>query len=233
MRKVAVFVEGMTEQRFVVNLVEELLGNKAALIQRGELHKGAINYQPITGTRSDTAATVMVLVVDCRGDEQVKTQIRDQYQWLVAAGYGAILGLRDVYPFLRAKIPNLQAALNAGLPTYPVVPSMHLAVMEIEAWFIAETTHFDRLHPALTVAAIGAGGFNVHQPCEAWNHPAETLDEIYKLVGCRYLKRDGSKSNRRVSRTLKALSFDRLYEVNRPAIVALDAFVFAIEGAIF
>jgi hypothetical protein len=29
-----------------------------------------------------------------------------------------------------------------------------LAVMEIEAWFLAETTHYARIDPAITMAAI-------------------------------------------------------------------------------
>ena len=231
MRKVAVFVEGLTEQEFVVELVSAVIGAKGVNVVLGRQWKGKVVVEPST---IDPVLAFLVLVIDCSNDEQVKTQIRDQYSSLVAAGYTAIIGLRDVYPLARADIPAIQAGLLLSLPTGAVTPEMHLAVMEVEAWFLAESTHFSRLHPSLSVPFIVAGGIDVASTNgEAWGHPAGVLHAIYGLVGMSYMSPKGQKSKRRVQRTLRALSFDELYVSVRATVPSFDAFVTSIEDALF
>ena len=231
MRKVAVFVEGLTEQEFVVKLVSAVVGARGINVVLGRQWKGKVAIEPTT---IDAVLDFLVLVVDCANDEQVKTQIREQYPSLVATGYTAIIGLRDVYPLARADIPAIQAGLSLSLPTGAVTPEMHLAVMEVEAWFLAESTHFSRLHPSLSVPFIVAGGFDVASTNgDAWGHPAGVLHAIYNLVGMSYMSRKGQKTKRRVQRTLGALSFDELYVTVRGTIPSFDTFVTSLEVALF
>jgi len=230
-KKLAIFVEGMTEQELVVALVRELVGLRGLHIELAEQFRGRVSIQPI----SPPAGTeFFVLVVDCHNDDQVKTQIRDQYSSLVQAGYTSIIGLRDVYPNSAADTPRLTQHLMTGLPTQPVVPSMHLAVMEVEAWFIAEASHFARVHASLDTASIAGGGFDVvNTPSEAWPHPAATLDGIYKLAGRRYLASSGQKTKVRVQRTIRALCFTTIYQQTRSNVPAMDQFIGSIEQALF
>ena len=66
--------------------------------------------------------------------------------------------------------------------------------MEIEAWFVAEHTHFARLDPTLTCGRIQkAVGFDPSKDnVENIRHPSAKLDQIYQLVGKRYTKRKAS-----------------------------------------
>lgn len=230
MKKVAIFVEGMTEQEFAVQFITALANNSGLHIALGNQWKGKIQ---ITGTTPEGNVDLYVLIIDCANDVQVKTQIVDQYPSLVMAGYTAIIGLRDVYPYKHVDIPNIQKYLAVGLPNGPVSPQMHLAVMEIEAWFLGETTHFTRIHRDLTIPFIVSKGFDVEKiPCDSWEHPAEILDAIYQLVNARYSK-DGRKTRRRVLRTTRALSMEDLYLTVRGRIPALDGFISSIETALF
>lgn len=231
MKKVAIFVEGMTEQRLLIALVSEMVGRKNIHFELAEQFRGCVS---IKSTAAPIGVSLFVLIVDCKGDEQVKTQIRNQYQSLVAAGYSAIIGLRDVYPHDASKVDLIQSMLLVGLPSGPVVPIIHLAVMEVEAWFLAEVTHFQRIHPDLTLDKIINAGLDVEStPPEAWAQPAKVLDEIYRLVQSRYLTNAGAKRRNRVDRTIGALSFDELYGSIRYRVPAMMAFFGSIEAAIF
>ena len=185
MRKVAVFVEGLTEQELVVELISALIGVRGANVVLGRQWRGKVVVEPGSIV---PGVDFLVFVIDCSSDEQVKTQIREQYPTLVASGYSSIIGLRDVYPLTRADIPAIQAALVVGLPRGPVIPEMHLAVMEVEAWFLAESTHFARLHSSLTVPYIVENGIDIASTAsDAWDHPTVVLHRIYKLAGMSYV----------------------------------------------
>jgi len=75
----------------------------------------------------------------------------------------------------------------------PAVPvDVVLAVMEIEAWFLAEHTHFQRIDSRLTCEAI-SHEFRFdpsRDSAEAIRHPSNRLDEIYHLVSKHYHKRE-------------------------------------------
>ncbi len=231
MKKLAIFVEGMTEQELVIALVREIVGIRGLHIELAEQFRGKVSIRPIS---PQPGTDFFVLIVDCRSDEQVKTQIKDQYPYLVRAGYTSIIGLRDVYPNAAADAAKLALHLMDGLPTHPVIPSMHLAVMEVEAWFIAENSHFARLHPLLEPAHIAAGGFDVSgTPPENWPHPAKALDDIYKLAGRRYLTYSGQKRKARVQRTIRALCFETIYQSTRYRVPAIDKFIGSVEQSLF
>ncbi len=80
--------------------------------------------------------------------------------------------------------------------------------MEVEAWFLFEHSHFERIHPSLTPVLIQTGlGFNpAVDDMEQRPQPAEDLHQAYKLVGLAY-------NNRRANalRTINALDFANVY----------------------
>jgi hypothetical protein len=113
--------------------------------------------------------------------------------------------------------------------TGPIPVQMHLAILEIEAWFLEETTHFLRIDPLLTPAAIAAAGFDLGgTPGASRPHPAETLDNIYKIAKKRYRKRA-----RHIKRTLAALSHDEMYVTVRGVAPSFDEFLTSIEASLF
>ncbi|WP_326538604.1 hypothetical protein [Pseudorhodoferax sp.] len=231
MKKTAIFTEGLTEQLFSEAVIRHLAAQHQFSIQFAYQHAGKLLYE---GNEPNMAATHFFLVVDCRNDAQVKTQIVDNYAALVKAGYSSIIGLRDVYPLTQADVPRIESALNFGIPAGAVPVSIHLAVMEVEAWFLAEVSHFPRISNALSVDAIVKNGMDIRSvPPQQWHPASQTLDEIYKIAGLRYLYNDGRKTRSRISRTVKALSIDALLENTVLANVPeLSRFIESIKIAI-
>ncbi len=225
--KIAVFVEGLTELEFVWSLVKAVCGQRGIDLEVREQSHGRLVFVSLNRVPEPSA---YLLIVNCKSDGQVKTQIRDQYTSLVAADYTHIIGLRDVFPFAHADIPKLKSALAVGLPAGgPVGVEMHLAILEVESWFLDEITHFERIDPALTHAFLVAGGFDViATPGEAWGNPAETLDNIYKLCGKRYRKK-----LRFIQRTVNSLSPEELYVNVRSRAPSFDEFLGSLERALF
>lgn len=225
MKKVAIFVEGMTEQKFVIKLLTEWFNSLGIQVQQAKRLSHTISMQTVITPTSTLDA--FVLVVDCSGDEQVMTQMREQYQTLINANYTALFGLRDVYPKTHAEVSRLRFGLQRSLPQGPLIAQIHLAEMEVEAWFIAESSHFARIHPKLTLKRIAKGGFALDVPCESWPNPAQTLHQIYQLEGLAYKKR-----TRQVERTIAALSLTEIAISVLPAVPAFREFVDAIGIAV-
>ncbi|HRE17969.1 MAG TPA: hypothetical protein PLW86_13035 [Rhodocyclaceae bacterium] len=207
-------------------LITALCGDRGIDIEIREQYAGKLL---IVSLQQAPGATNHVLIVNCHQDGQVKTQIRTQYASLVAAGYTKIIGLRDVFPFAHADLPKLKAATNTGLPSGPIPVCLHFAILEVEAWFLDEITHFERIDPGLTPAAIAAGGFDLLNKCgETWPHPAKALDEIYQLAQKRYRKK-----RRHIERTMSALCPEELYVTVRNRAASFDGFLSSLEASLF
>ncbi|NJO94622.1 MAG: hypothetical protein HC820_10385 [Hydrococcus sp. RM1_1_31] len=95
-----------------------------------------------------------ILIYNSGSDNSVASDIRDQYSSLVASGYSMIVGLRDVYPISAAQKDRLERGLQYALPKGSVPAYIVLAVMEIEAWFLAEWNHFIKVDASLTPVSI-------------------------------------------------------------------------------
>lgn len=230
-KKLAVFVEGHTEQEFTIRLLTELAGKRGIAFEVQEQHHGQLSFVEIrtSNVSSTQPHEIQVLVANCCNDAQVKSQIKDRYNSLLGAGYSLIVGLRDVYPLSHSEINDLLRFMPEGLPKGAVPIHMHLAVMEIEAWFLEETTHFSRIDSAITSNEIIANGFDYQNSrAHELGHPAETLDAIYKSVGKRY-----SKNKRQIQRTVRKLSYEELYINTRPKAPTLDGFIATLEVGLF
>lgn len=221
-KKFAVFVEGATEQEFTIRLLTELAGHYSIEFEIHTQHRGSLNF---TELRTNQTPDIHILVANCCNDEQVKSQIIDQYESLKLAGYSLIIGLRDVYPFNHDDIETLERGMSFGLPAGDTPIHIHLAIMEIEAWFIEETTHFSRIDNGITLATLVDNGFDHNNICASeLAHPAETLGNIYKHVGKGY-----SKNKRQVQRTIDALSYEELYINTRQKSPSLDNYIISLE----
>ncbi|WP_101689134.1 DUF4276 family protein [Dysgonomonas massiliensis] len=196
MRRIAFFVEGQTEQIFLNRLVQEVLGvdNTNVILKQ---YRGGANVpkREINITRSISLdPRYEVLISDCGSDNRVKSEMMDQTRSLRSRGYEMLVGLRDLYPMSLDELPRLEKGLKFFPKTYEK-DSGHLdmivAIREIETWFIAEYTHFEKMDKRLTNQLIQRRlGFNPStiNP-EIIEHPAKTLDDIYRLVGKTYIKR--------------------------------------------
>jgi len=226
LKKLAIFVEGLTEQEFAIRLLKELAGKRGISFNIQKQHRGHLSLVEL---RSHPNPDVEVLIANCDTDNQVKSQIAEQYDSLNKAGYSLIIGLRDVHPLTHKDIPTLLKYMSTGLPNGGAPIHLHLAILEVEAWFLEELTHFERIDPNITKADLLAGGFDPEN-IRAFNleNPARILDEIYKRAGKRY-----TKQRNRIQRTIDALCYEDVYIKVRQNAPSLDGFIGSLEAGIF
>ena len=212
MKKLAIFLEGQSERLFVEALIGYCAVNSDVQIvsKRGNLGR---KYQrvffEVNATKIGTGGDIFILVIDSGSDGGVASDIKELYQNLVDQDFSLIVGLRDVRPdFSRQDINKLRRGLSSSVQTIQKLPvEFHLAVMEIEAWFLAENTHFKTFDRRLTRANIVnvLGFFPDDDIAETREIPSEDLDRIHSIVGKSY-----DKSHAVVSKVVGSLSYQNL-----------------------
>jgi hypothetical protein len=231
MKKLAIFVEGQTEQIFIERLLIEIAGAKGLQIQCYTATGGACGARSLKQLKvsGDTGKfNRFVMLVNSSNDGRVRSDIGDQYDGLVNAGYSSIIGIRDVYPDVPLNdINKLRNGLHFNLKASPIQVLFVLGVMEIESWFIAEHTHFTKLSPSLTVQAITTAlGFDPESDdLQMRPNPASDLHASYKLAGFAY-----NKSRKNVERTVNLLDYARLYLETPNRFPDFAAFIASIDS---
>ena len=200
-KKIACFVEGQTEIILVEKLFQEIAGYKKISIETYKFQGGKANriIQPHKlSTIKD--APFFVLLYDCGCDAHVVSDIGKQHESLTNKGYEKILGLRDLYPKSLSEKEQVEGGIKGwlklvqpmGIPIY-----ITLAVMEIEAWFLAEWHYFEkldsRLSPDFILQELGLDLINID--VEQRLHPSQDLDDIYHLIGSKYDKSEEISQN--------------------------------------
>ena len=180
----------------------------------------------ISGKSQITDQGYYVLIRDSGNDERVQSDIREDCTVLAKSNYEKILGLRDVHPFEFNDIPKLLKHIRHGMPNNIIPIKVILAIMEIEAWFIAEKSHFQQIHPLLTEkTVINFLGFDPSSnDVETLPHPFEVLKSIYGLAGQFYTKKKIS-----LERTMDALDYDKIYLALKYDVNSLGRFISEID----
>ena len=211
-KKIACFVEGQTEQIFVERLFQEIAGYKKISIETFKFQGGKGN-RIIQSLKPSIVkdAPFFVLLYNCDCDSQVLSDIRKQHESLTKNGYEKILGLRDLYPKSLSEKGQVEGGIKGwlklvqpmGIPIY-----ITLAVMEIEAWFLAEWHYFDKLDNRLSPDFILQElGFDLRTiDIEERLHPSQDLDKIYQLIGGKY-----DKSEKISQEIINFLDYEFLY----------------------
>lgn len=212
MRRLAIFVEGLTEELFAERFLTEVARGRGLGIEKRRASGGKAtrrSFTQITFPSGSSTPQFYALIVNSGSDNRVKSDIRENYASLVAKGYRTIIGVRDAYPEAKsiAEVPYLRKSLAYKIPTKPCDVTFVLGVMEIEAWFISEYTHFSRVSAKLTLDRITKTiGFDPSKAdIQRRRCPAKDLDTIYKLARLRYIKEEEL-----IRRTLNALNFKRI-----------------------
>jgi hypothetical protein len=185
----AIFVEGQTELIFVEPLLFKVLGYQGLRIELEEQYGGLYHEIGVRGAPPGNAC-YNVLLVNCACDGKVLSAIEERANKLRNAGYDRILGLRDIHPRPSDELEEIYALTANRLVSMPLPCKLIIAVREIEAWFIADTEHFVRYNPLLTLAFIQQeiGVDVVQQDVEQIPHPSELLKKIYNLVGAHTIR---------------------------------------------
>ena len=229
MSKLAVFVEGFTEQIFFENLIDNIAHRQNIRIRKMKARGGSLHSPRILELESedvDTGQKHFVLIVCSSNDNRVASDIKEQYNGLVRSGYSVILGFRDLYPIARTELARLEKGLYRFIPTQPINVQFEIAVMETEAWFLSEHTHFQRIDAALTVPRISqALGFDPSvDDMTIRPHPAEDMNNAYRLVGKSY-----TKSRIQLQETVSALDYGQLYFDTSNRLPPLKRIISAID----
>ena len=227
MKKLAVFVEGYTELIFAERLIEEIAGRQNVLIEKRTIRGGTTVPRTmivLESVRPQTEESFYVLLVDCQGDSQVVTRIKEEHSNLTASGYTKIIGLRDVRPtFSHADIPRLLTTLPANFSRDLIPVDLVLAVLEIEAWFLAEHTHFHKVNSSITVESIVTHlGFNPRDDDMTLRlEPTKDITDAYAIGGASYVK--GGE-------TIKHLDYSEIYLVTSEKIPQLKQLTVSIDN---
>ncbi len=237
MKKIAFFVEGLTEADFVKIYLKEVTSQRG-LISVKEFKGGKSSPRVYSQVYSNNAGSDYVVDIYVSGtDNRVNSDILDNLSSLATSGFTTIIGLRDLRGqktdgsmFVLADLPSVERAnLRIFSGKIPRVHSV-VAVMEIETWFMAETNHYANIDTSLTQAIItsNAAALGVNPYIDDLTQvaqPAEKLNDIYHLVGKAY-----DKTAARRQRTIKALDYANLY-MNVPArLVKFCEFVKIVDS---
>jgi hypothetical protein len=231
MKRLAVFAEGGTEQAFVEKLLIEVAGTKNIQIRKEKHRRGANgtdrSRKLVAVTGAGGGHEYYALIVDCGNEERVKSDLLENYESLCKNGYNAIIGIRDVRgKYTAADIPALVTYQRYGLKTSPVNPLMVLAIMETEAWFLAEHTHFGRINDRLTLEVV-TSTLNFDPAVgnvETRERPADDINLVYQTVGDQYIKTPES-----IQRTIDALDLDQMYLIVTDRVPAFKLLVNAVN----
>ena len=194
MTKIAFFVEGKTERIFIENFLDsyythpffnvesyELKGQRATIVTKSNYEDDTVNYQ--------------FLIFDVGGDGRVASAIYERHNHLInQIGFSHIFGIRDLFPYSIEQLDSIETIFNKIYNNDPILQKISLvvAIMEIEAWFLADFRFFEKVNPGLTSTTINESlNINIEEDdIEAYKHPAKIIDKIYQIVGRHYRKRE-------------------------------------------
>ena len=230
MKKLAIFVEGLTEQILVRHMLKAVLDRNRIAIQTVKItggHNVRMSFTVMRAAHVDYQTDYYVLIYDCGGESNVKGYLMSQREKLVNNGYTQILGLRDVYPnFVREEVPKLRRGLNYQLPQKKAFTRIYLAIMETEAWFLGEYRHLKKISPRLTPEFIEKHlGFNPRtQNMEDRERPALDMKAAYHLAG-----HDYTKKRDRLNAVVSKLDFQFFTHELAQKMNSLGSFVEGLE----
>ena len=231
MRRLAIFVEGLTEQILVRKMLHAVLDRKRIAIQTVKItggHNVRMSFTVMRAANVDRQTDYYVLIYDCGGETNVKSYMLARRDKLIKSGYHMILGLRDVYPnFEREEVPRLLKGLNHKLPQRKAATEIFLAVMETEAWFLGEYKHLKKVSRKLTPGYINKNfGFNPQtENMEDREHPSDDMKRIYQAAG-----HDYTKKRDRLNAVIGKLDFNYFTHDLADKMPSLGAFVEGLEA---
>lgn len=196
MIKIAIFVEGITERKFIKKLVYQRYASVTNVLVKEMVLRGKDNYfQPIT-INQEQGIDCLFLVIEAPEYSKMLSMVMDNAENMIKnIGYAFVIGLRDLIPNRRnekAAVVNAIDRLLSGLTIRNRIDII-LAVMETEAWFLYDWQLFQRIDTTLSPSCI-KGALNIDlindDPELQYEHPSYIMDKILRLVRLRYRKHE-------------------------------------------
>lgn len=201
MKKVAIFTEGQTEQIFVRHFLEEKIGWDKVSFRCLKLHANTFHEVPFRHCSPN--ADVYFLILNVGNDEKVLSAIKEREKNLFKNGYEKVIALRDMYSEnYRCRSSGVidDSVTDMFITSWksiiqtmskPSKISIHVAIMELESWFLGLYNIFERLDSRLSIDYIERElKFNLRSvdPQKEFFHPTEIVNKILRLVGSQYDK---------------------------------------------
>jgi len=231
MKKIALFVEGQTEAIFISEMIRQVFNENKVKV---DVNNIAYNKMKTDIYKTDTTKEYYFLLYNCGTDNKVKSNIRDNYQNLQQADFIHIIGLQDLFNPQRRKKgfddKKFQETINADIPqTIPA--KIYFAIQEIEAWFIAEETHYQKISSTLCIEKVNSiAGIDIQKDdTEKIPHPTVVLNEIYKAGG---RIKGYSKNEYAIKDIVSKLDFSNLYLKVRYRNNSLNELLTCLDGLI-
>lgn len=225
MYKIAFFVEGKTERLLIEKMIEEFAKPHAVFINSMEAEGGGrdkktpVSYKAIEIKKELTNEQFYVLIVDCGGENNVKPRIDEEHKNLHDKGYELIIGIRDVRPkFGVATLSALKTIMNTAIDKTLTPVMFVLPLAEVEAWFLAEHTHFPKIEPTITSATISQQlGFDpASDDMTLRANPADDLNACYQIGNRAYNKKKAKRTIAALDMSQMRLALpDRISELKR------------------
>ncbi|MCD4674920.1 MAG: DUF4276 family protein [Desulfobacula sp.] len=192
MKKIGIFVEGQTERIFVVKFLIEYLGGEHKFSRREIKFKNKNRTELIT-SRKYPNSELFFLIFDCAGDGNVLPALYERAENMVYNhDFCFLIALQDLYDKQRDKKKLIVDNFRKRIENFSFKDKLRfvLAIMELEAWFLADPNVFSKISKELTPAYI-QDSININlleiNP-ESLPHPSETINKIYKLLSQSYKK---------------------------------------------
>jgi len=227
MIKISIFVEGQTEQLLTTWLIQKLHPEGGITIDEKKIQgrvMSQINIIPMG--KNDQFEPIYIQVLDCSGESGVPSRIKDRMSKLKEQNFNQIYALLDLHPRPLALYQHYLDGLNKGIGAKLVPTEIHLAIHEIEAWFIADVDCLKSMHPTLTPEKVyELIGFNPEiNNVETFLNPADLLMEIIASVGKGY-----GKSKAEVNKIINGINFAFYNSITRSRVDKLGKYMNAIE----
>ena len=181
MVKIAFFVEGQTERIFLEKLLDCYYTHPNFSVESQEYRGGKSKI--ITHSLYDTnEVQYYFLIFDVGGDGKVGGAIFERAEKLLNVdNFSHVFGIRDLYDKRKDELPNIIKSFNEIFQDEEILQqiSMIVAIMEIEAWFLADYNFFSRIHNKLTVEFINTLlQINIKSDnIEDYRHPSKMIDD--------------------------------------------------------
>ncbi len=137
--KIGIFVEGQTERIFALKFLSEYLGGEHNFSRLEIENLGSKGTRIIT-ERNFPHADFYFLIFDTAGDGNVVPAILERADNMInREGFSYLLALEDLYDRPRNKKKYVINQFNLVTAKFPFQDRLKLilAIMEIEAWFLA------------------------------------------------------------------------------------------------
>jgi len=229
MKKIALFVEGQTEQIFIEKLIREIIGRHGFSIENYKfINENKLESIPLwfSAKNNNGHSEYCFIIYDCCGDDSVQSFIRERLDSLQSEAFSMVIGIRDVFP--ETNIEKIKQHLYFGIPeNQKHLTNIILAINETEAWFIADENHYPKISNKISYeTANEITGIDVRKDStEVIPHPSEALKQIYMKGKTTY-----DKSQKKVQRTVNELDYENLYINVRNRNNSLNELLTCLDG---